>query len=504
MIVTQETLFFIYGVGGDGIHTLRILSEAGMHIAGFIDQRAAEIGSFGDQPVFTPQAAYAVSPNAVVIVTIKNVFTHQEVASSLHALGFLHIIFKPLGVLRGAGSEAERHISALHDTLIVQRQCLGSGAMLPQALSTASRNFEDKLAISKSEEGVTAWIPSELIFNHSQQDAVLSEINMPLFFPLVGMYRGLLADGAASEYWREDLLVYASDWLAKNDMPLTPGQADSLLHSRVGVFHEMNRLFEANISFFTHNAPKVVMPAMGRFTMESSGRNRVAFLIAKNFRFIPLSMSLEAYEQWNAPAHTAPLMEYLRAHPARPFAPVPHPFFADIAVDFPEYTRLFLLRIAGDMVRTAYKQTIVSHGSLRIFDDKAAKHSIRSTALNVLLQDGGTASRYFSSLGFACARIVDPAWDKDQILAQHVDSLFACSAAPTTQHAPILLLDSSASRELADPLLDNAHTVYFLQRNKQAAPVQLLKNFRMQRTLFDTFCHGGRITASQFVRLGQA
>ena len=243
---------------------------------------------------------------------------------------------------------------------------------------------------------------------------------------------------------------------------------------------------------------------MGRFTMESSGRNRVAFLIAKNFRFIPLSMSLEAYEQWNAPAHTAPLMEYLRAHPARPFAPVPHPFFADIAVDFPEYTRLFLLRIAGDMVRTAYKQTIVSHGSLRIFDDKAAKHSIRSTALNVLLQDGGTASRYFSSLGFACARIVDPAWDKDQILAQHVDSLFACSAAPTTQHAPILLLDSSASRELADPLLDNAHTVYFLQRNKQAAPVQLLKNFRMQRTLFDTFCHGGRITASQFVRLGQA
>ena len=266
----------------------------------------------------------------------------------------------------------------------------------------------------------------------------------------------------------------------------------------------MNRLFEANISFFTHNAPKVVMPAMGRFTMESSGRNRVAFLIAKNFRFIPLSMSLEAYEQWNAPAHTAPLMEYLRAHPARPFAPVPHPFFAEIAVDFPEYTRLFLLRIAGDMVRTAYKQTIVSHGSLRIFDDKAAKHSIRSTALKVLLQDGGTASRYFSSLGFACARIVDPAWDKDQILAQHVDSLFACSAAPTTQHAPILLLDSSASRELADPLLDNAPTVYFLQRNKQAAPVQLLKNFRMQRTLFDTFCHGGRITASQFVRLGQA
>ncbi|MGI6656853.1 MAG: hypothetical protein ACOX5Z_08550 [Desulfobulbus sp.] len=504
MIITQETHFFIYGVGGDGIHTLCILSEAGKHVAGFIDQRAAEIGSFRDQPVFTPQEAYAANPHAVVIITIKNVFTHQEVAGSLHAVGFRHIIFKPLAALRGAGSEAERRISALHDTLIVQRICIENGAMLPQSLSNASRIFEDRLEVSKSEADVKAWIPSELIFNYTQQSVVLSEINMPLFFPLVGMYRGLLADDAASKDWREDFFVYASDWLAKNEIPLTPGRAESLLHSRIGVFHEMNRLFEANIPFFIRNAPKVNMPARGRFTMESSGRNRVAFLIAKNFRFIPLSISLEAYEEWNAPAHTAPLMEYLRVHPARLFAPVPHPLFADIAVDFPEYTRLFLLRIAGDMVRDAYKQSIVSHGNLRVFDDKAAKDSIRSTVLSVLLQDGGAASRYFTSLGFACARIVDPAWDNEQILAQHVDRLFAYSVASTAQQAPFLLLDSSASHEVAEPLLDKAHTVYFLQRNDQTIPGCLEKNFCKQCTLFDTFCHSGRITAGRFVRREQA
>ena len=500
MIITRETPFLIYGAGGLGIHALRLITEAERRVAGFIDRRAAEIGRFCQLPVYTPEeAARLPLAGAVVVITVKNVFIHGEIAQSLQALGFRHLIFKPLAILKGGGQEAERQVNALHDTLIAQYRWFGENVHLPEAPPPSAPDFEDHLRIEENREEVTAWIPAELIFSNVKPHGSFSECNMPLYFPYVGLYQGLLADSAAPEDWRDDFIVFSSGWLARNDLPLTRGQGDSLLASRVAIFQEMERRFEIDLPFFARNAPRAAMLEPGRFTLTSSGKNRVAFLLAKGFRFIPLKVPRPDYEDWNAPGRLAPLREYLKISAGPLLAPVPHPFFADMPAEFVDYARLFTVKIAYALIRSYYRKHIVTRNGLRLFADAPVAEAIRTTGVNCLLRDGGAAARYFASLGFPTRRFFDPAWLGEAELARNIDNLFA-PAAPPEAGGDILLLDSAAAADLAEGLIKTAAAVYFLQRNDEEVPPAVTGNFQETGRLFATMGRAGRMAGRAFTR----
>jgi len=503
MIITLRCSFLIYGAGGDGLHTLRILSEAGARVVGFIDKRAGEMSDVRGWPVYSPEdAALLALKDAVVIITVKNVFSHDEIARALGGIGFGYIIYKPAAILKGGGSDAERRLSALHDTLIVRRKWFDEENIhLPELPPPSAAKFEDRLLIEKDNEEVTAWVPAELIFNYAGSEAFFSGCNLPLFFPLVGLYRGLLADHAAPEDWRDDFLVYSSGWLAENGIPLTPGQGESLLASRIAAFQEMARLFEIDLAFFSRNAPQAVMSKIGRFTLTSSGRNRIAFLLARGFRFIPLSMPLKDYAAWNAPDLTTPLRKYLQNNSAgRLFAPIPHPFFADVPADFIDYMRLFAVKIAYGLIRSYYRKHIISQNGLRLFDEASVRQAINSTGINCLLRDGGAAARYFAALGFPVTRCFDPNWPDEEELARHIDLLFTPATRSGVSRGDILLLDSSAAAGLAEPLIEAVGSIYFLQRADEELPYSVSSNFNEIGRLFDTLGRGGKIAGRIFTR----
>lgn len=504
MFVDPQTSFLIYGTGGDGIHTLRTLSEAGVNVIGFLDKRAAEMDNFKGLPVYTAESAATHDHllDAVVVVTVKNVFIHSEIAELLRNLGFHKAIFKPLGLLKGGGSDAERLVDGIYDELVALRRWPQGSSPLPDIPKRDKLRFEDRLAISKTDVSVNVWIPSELVFNYRRQDVVFSNCNMPLFFPLVGLYRGLLAQPDIHFDWTDAFLVYSSDWLARNDLAMTDGQRHSLLQSRVAVFQEMERLFEVDLDFFRRNAPVVEMSSAGHFNVTASGRNRIAFLLARGFRFLPLTVPIADYDAWLAPERVRSLMEYLwREETLHLFAPIPHPLFADVPSAFVDYARLFLIPVAERLLRGCYEKYIQRKNGLRLFADAPVKAEIATRGIACLLRDGGAAARYFSSLGYPVTRLIDAQWRGEQELTECIDRLFGFDIAHHLHKCDVVLLDSSASPELSEQLARNATIFYFLQRYEQAVPAFLqTDDFHETHPLFDTLCLNGRIVCRIFGR----
>ena len=115
---------------------------------------------------------------------------------------------------------------------------------------------------------------------------------------MVELYKFFLGDKAiAEEEAISNFIVYCCEWLNKNEGELTEEQEKSFIESRVAVFQDMQKMVELYIDFFKRNCPRVTYDE-GKFYLTSSGRNRVTFLIAKGFKYIPVEMSNQDYEKW--------------------------------------------------------------------------------------------------------------------------------------------------------------------------------------------------------------
>lgn len=503
MKYTRRTPILIYGAGGDGLHLSDTLGESGSEIVGFIDCRASEIEGGIRYPVWSPEDAAAHYPSGVVlVVAIKNVFSHTEVAHALRTLGFTHIIYKPRVTLSGGGSAVELRLAALHDALVRRRQPLEEGEEIPEVPDCSAMEFEDRLHIADDGARVVAWVPAELVFNYAAPVRAFADCNMPLFFPLVDLYRGLLANDRVAENWVEQFLVYSSDWLLKNGFALTDGQRASMLASRASVFQEMQRVFEVDFDFFRRNAPEACMPRPGYFNLTSSGRNRIAYLLARGFRFVPLSICRESYASWLAPERVDSLLRFLGRSVVPPLlAPIPHPLCVSVPTIFTDYTRLFLVRAAARLVREFYSRNMYCAGGLTLYSHERAGTAMKAVRIVSLMRDGGLAAHYFASLGCHSVPLFDRAWQEQAELSFCLGQLFSRSSWSEPTDADILLLDSSADAELAASLIGSAKTVCVLQRGNSSLPAMLTSNFFCETAeLFRTIGACGPLVGRVFER----
>ena len=93
-----NTPFIIYGAGLRGQLFYYNLGESGFtNIQFFLDNNAADICSILGKDVLTPTSE-TISPkiknDAVVIISVANIFEHEKIAKGLHSLGFENIILK--------------------------------------------------------------------------------------------------------------------------------------------------------------------------------------------------------------------------------------------------------------------------------------------------------------------------------------------------------------------------------------------------------------------------
>ena len=108
-ILSKRSHFILYGAASLGSVLYKKLKQHGANIDAYIDQRAEEMHELMGLPVYglTEVANHLDVKNAVVIVSVKNVFEHTRIAAQLSELGFHNLLFKPYPVLQGKGTAEE-------------------------------------------------------------------------------------------------------------------------------------------------------------------------------------------------------------------------------------------------------------------------------------------------------------------------------------------------------------------------------------------------------------
>lgn len=389
----------IYGTGGNGLSLARMLRNESIQVKYFIDKRADEIVSIEDIPVKNLSELDDIDDKEqyIVFITIKNVFAHSEIASDILKRGYTHIIYKPSSVLRGYSNNTDEKVNELYE-LLIERKQYKSLLNIP-ATKNILIKFRNRLIISDDEDTIKVWCPVELIFNYKSSNDYPG-LNMPLFFPLVELYRFLL--GQEGEYHKnaiENFIVYCSEWLRINNKELDDSQLNSFLESRISVFQEMQKMTEIDNDFFKSNCP-LVEYENEKFYISSSGRNRVSFLIAKGYKYVPVRMNRLDYEKWCNLKRVLEIEDKVNVQRIGSFfAPEPNPYLVDYKIDFVDYQRLILWPIANEIIKEIYIKSRYNKGTLTCTDFDKVEVLKKKYIITCDIEDGGISNAYFESIG---------------------------------------------------------------------------------------------------------
>ena len=399
----EKSSIWIYGKGGTGIRTARVLEKAGFEVAGFIDKRAHEMAT-GEWLIITLQeAAEKVQDKntAIVVICLKDVFQHEIIARDLRKFGFYQLIYKPAAFLNGGDEDSViQRVNDIYERLVEGGYPPLMPCVIPRIYS-APVHLHDRFLIEDYGETVLAWVPIELVFNYAECFDY-PKCNMPLMFGLIGLYSAFLGNLCQKEYddALQDFYLYCGEWLHRNGISTEEKPLTGFLDSRAGVFQNLEKLAEINTGFFQQNAPTATF-LDGAFYLASSGRNRVAFQIAKGYKYVPLRLAKADYTVWCDLAMVHAVERRLGEEAGRlSFAPVAHPYLVDLPCEFSDYQRLFVIAAAKEIIRDLYLQCVVvddrgvQHVDFNCFEKLKSKLCIFEK-----MNDGGILRRYFQSLG---------------------------------------------------------------------------------------------------------
>lgn len=402
--------YLIYGAGGNGLKVHSLLQQSGCHVLGFIDQRAPKLSIVNGLPVFNPDSLSETNnkDSIVVIITIKNVFEHSKLALSLAKKGFSHCIYKPICILKNqAVSKKLKLVNSVHDSLIIHNT-FPYGLVLPNVELKIILSPRNLCCIKKNKETLTAWLPVELLFNYKHSDAY-ENIPMANFFPLLDLYH--LFDGkiAFSVDQRKiilsEFISYCSEWAKANHVFIDSDLVNSWISSRKQSFDQMQSIFERDFDFFIRNAPHVQLDSNLKFHLTNSGRNRVVFLIAKGYRYVPVEMTLDDYEKWYQQSLCQQILDYTQSNLIYSVnVAIPHPLLCDLPVDYPDFHKHVCFPISNYILKNLYSHAKEIFNGYSVVNREFFSQKKSEIAILPLFDFDGVLSRFLYSQGYIVFR----------------------------------------------------------------------------------------------------
>lgn len=384
----DEMKIILYAAGGLSCKVEELLYENGKKVEAYIDRRAEDIHTFRNKAVYTLEEAACKlrdKDTYVVIVTTKNVFEHSKIAAQLKDKGFFNIIYKDYRILQGLAADDMQSVDdAFEDILNHHRLPEGKIAKTESGLLYALR---DNAWIKSADGLVYAYIPAGMLFTNRIENWEWSRVNFKTTFLTVQLYQEF---GAGRASIREISQRYVRDFARKGAQYLelnTDGDWQNFVISgRMDVYREMADLFCLSPDFFVHNAPAVAGSWSTGFELVTSGKNRVAFLMARGYRYIPVKISSEVYcELLNLDAVSA-IEEYLAKTGVTELpVPIPHPYFYKYPSKAPDYYEVWLERAGQDLMDNLFRER--------------QDYDVRQLRLKIVCEDNGAAERYFAMLG---------------------------------------------------------------------------------------------------------
>lgn len=397
----------IYGGGGNSDHLVRLFKREGVEPECIIDKRARELGSIEGVAVITLDEFAKVDylpENVVVIISVKNVFSHTGIAASLIGMGFDNIIYKPYGILQGKSDPEWDSVNDAYEKLI-ENETYEEGKIIYASRSDHLMAVQDDAFVSENGGEVLCFVPAELLENYKRDDAYRL-IPMSAFYPIVDMYRYMFGE-ETGESWEsicEHFMLYSGDWLERTSRHLTDSLKRSMIRSRTDVFGQMQGRIDRDREFFNKNCVRV-RKRIAAFYLESSGRNRVSFMIARKMKYLPVKMSLSDYSEWTDSSRIDRFKIFLEKNCITSlYSTVPHPYFYSFPVENADYERQFCMRVIMMIVKDLHFSCRKHLGDHDIIDLEEYKNKRDDLRIYTALRDDGIMGRLLIIHGFSCCR----------------------------------------------------------------------------------------------------
>lgn len=384
----NEMRIILYAAGGLSCKVEELFFKSGKQIEAYIDQRAEDIETFHGKKVYSLDEAGKTikeKDRCAVIITTKNVFEHSKIAAQLREKGFSNIIFKDYRILQGRKADDVASIDYAFEKILNQHSI--PDETIAKLETNPLSAICDGAYIKEENEIVYAYMPAGMLFTNCLKDWMWSRVNFMTSFLTLDLYKEFeLGKVSIRETGKRYVQEFAKKGATYLELNTDGAWEEFVISGRMDVFREMNDLFCLSPEFFIDNAPTVDGNASIGFELVSSGKNRVAFLMAKGYKYIPVKIAKETYGKFVNLEIVKAIEEYISRKNVVEFTvPVPHPFFYKYPSKAPDYYTLWLERVGKDIMKNRFQ----TEGN---FD--AAQIS-----LIVVGEDQGASERYFTMLG---------------------------------------------------------------------------------------------------------
>lgn len=350
-IITSDTPVYLYGAASIG----KIVYEKNpsLNICGFLDARAEEIGEFMGLPVYTvSQAAERINESdAVIMVSVKNVFELEDIAVTLYDAGFFRLIYKARAVLEGRGNADDLRLSETWDMLVA-----GSFSADKKELPCFQKGihyfFENQSVLSKEDGKILAYIPVEMIYTNDGKGKWW-DLNIQGYYPHIYFFYYLSnhRNGQVKDY----LEFTEQTALTQGDIKITDAWRQNVLRNRTAVYENMRLNLDVNPQFFQENAPTAVWNEKGYFNL-TSGKHRCAFLVSQGYRYIAVKATEEDYNSFLSFENSESIRSKIIEENIRQVSSkIYHPWFYRYPCSEPAYYTHFQVEVLCRTIRLANK-----------------------------------------------------------------------------------------------------------------------------------------------------
>ena len=289
--INEETKFILYGAATTGKIIINVFGSE--RVVGFFDKRFDEINQFEDKPVRNLDYDFGDKDELVVVVAIKNVFEHEEIAKKIYQNGYTKIIYKPYSLLMGNTDSNLVSISDAWDSIVGKH--LLSPHQVSSYIDTGSIICVEPTIVDINGKYALP-VPIELVYTDiGKKGDRFSDICVLSLYPHIEFFKYLLGEHG---YSYDNYIQFCTNAaLSLGGIEITKRWKENVLKNRIQTFVEMKRTLEVDSDFFVRNAPDVSWNEKGYFNLHS-GKHRIAFLAAHNYSYVYVKMTQDDYYSW--------------------------------------------------------------------------------------------------------------------------------------------------------------------------------------------------------------
>lgn len=489
----KTTPIILYGASAVGKLFYKILSQRGYKIVAFIDKRYDEIPDINGCPVISIDEKLNLN-NCTVIIAIKNVFDHENIAKELFKRGYEQLIYRPKKILEGEYDEELQRINQAYDEIerfkwIEDISVSLKADNIPKTKSFAKIKLKDSACVSIQDNRIIAHIPVTNIYTAQQKlmpDYPWAEKSILSLIPHTALYRYLWDGGEDKTEWYIDFCSYGA---RNNHVEITPRWAKNLIDNRLTVLAAMKKSLEQDFKFFYRNPPEGIWNEEKGYFNLNGGRHRAALFVYQNFYTMPLEMERETYNKYlNFPV-IKKIENYMQEKGIDLLeVPISHPYFLDVPVKRPQYYQCIIKPIIEYLSEIEMgKKAIIDFNQSRFF---------------ISAEDYGELKRCLHKSGFGIKNLKE-----ESQLEKLFDELFYISKTDSTKYeANYLFLDCSSSlKELLkypDVWEKEFNTVFILSEKKDTEEIAqfVSKNQNEMKMLKTCYWDSRSITLLAFER----